>query len=113
MAACRCDCWHAGRDHIDDSNVAILFGSKPLISHSAGGFLVSDPVKRVKRAVERGLKLIVVDPRLTETARFASIHLQPYPGEDVAIAAGLLRSEERRVGKECVSTCRSRWSPFH
>src|SRR3546814_15262191 len=25
----------------------------------------------------------------------------------------LLRSEERRVGKECVSTCRSRWSPFH
>src|SRR3546814_12699500 len=25
----------------------------------------------------------------------------------------LLRSEERRVGKECVSTCRSRWSPNH
>src|SRR3546814_15609211 len=24
-----------------------------------------------------------------------------------------LRSEERRVGKECVSTCRSRWSPYH
>src|SRR3546814_15798217 len=27
----------------------------------------------------------------------------PFPG----------RSEERRVGKECVSTCRSRWSPYH
>src|SRR3546814_13489264 len=26
---------------------------------------------------------------------------------------GLKRSEERRVGKECVSTCRSRWSPSH
>src|SRR3546814_17523960 len=26
---------------------------------------------------------------------------------------GLDRSEERRVGKECVSTCRSRWSPYH
>src|SRR3546814_16115841 len=26
---------------------------------------------------------------------------------------GTLRSEERRVGKECVSTCRSRWSPYH
>src|SRR3546814_12724688 len=26
---------------------------------------------------------------------------------------GLMRSEERRVGKECVSTCRSRWSPYH
>src|SRR3546814_14412866 len=24
-----------------------------------------------------------------------------------------LRSEERRVGQECVSTCRSRWSPYH
>src|SRR3546814_21125776 len=32
------------------------------------------------------------------------------------IAPGLIktdRSEERRVGKECVSTCRSRWSPYH
>src|SRR3546814_1854938 len=28
-------------------------------------------------------------------------------------AVGLRRSEERRVGKECVSTCRSRWSPYH
>src|SRR3546814_20251021 len=26
---------------------------------------------------------------------------------------GPIRSEERRVGKECVSTCRSRWSPYH
>ena len=25
----------------------------------------------------------------------------------------LMRSEERRVGKECQSTCRSRWSPYH
>src|SRR3546814_15583229 len=25
----------------------------------------------------------------------------------------MIRSEERRVGKECVSTCRSRWSPYH
>src|SRR3546814_2894828 len=33
------------------------------------------------------------------------------------IAIGMVsiavRSEERRVGKECVSTCRSRWSPYH
>src|SRR3546814_5050574 len=32
------------------------------------------------------------------------------------ISVGILgnaRSEERRVGKECVSTCRSRWSPYH
>src|SRR3546814_14613203 len=31
----------------------------------------------------------------------------------LAAGAGLARSEERRVGKECVSTCRSRWSPYH
>src|SRR3546814_19972489 len=30
-----------------------------------------------------------------------------------AIAIETRRSEERRVGKECVSTCRSRWSPYH
>src|SRR3546814_4354360 len=29
------------------------------------------------------------------------------------VVAAVLRSEERRVGKECVSTCRSRWSPDH
>src|SRR3546814_709974 len=32
-------------------------------------------------------------------------------GREIAEALG--RSEERRVGKECVSTCRSRWSPEH
>src|SRR3546814_18015612 len=28
-------------------------------------------------------------------------------------ASAMARSEERRVGKECVGTCRSRWSPYH
>src|SRR3546814_3787833 len=32
---------------------------------------------------------------------------------DGNLKAGTIRSEERRVGKECVSTCRSRWSPYH
>src|SRR3546814_11541932 len=31
----------------------------------------------------------------------------------LGMAPGANRSEERRVGKECVSTCRSRWSPYH
>src|SRR3546814_20614962 len=30
-----------------------------------------------------------------------------------ATGSALRRSEERRVGKECVSTCRYRWSPYH
>src|SRR3546814_18798886 len=34
-------------------------------------------------------------------------------GPDRARLHQALRSEERRVGKECVSTCRSRWSPYH
>src|SRR3546814_8479267 len=29
------------------------------------------------------------------------------------LAGTRVRSDERRVGKECVSTCRSRWSPYH
>src|SRR3546814_20829787 len=29
------------------------------------------------------------------------------------LVGAIRRSEERRVGKECVSTCRSRWSPYH
>src|SRR3546814_14597572 len=33
--------------------------------------------------------------------------------EEVIREHPVMRSEERRVGKECVSTCRSRWSPYH
>ena len=35
-----------------------------------------------------------------------------YPGLKRA-DKGLERSEERRVGKECIAVCRSRWSPYH
>src|SRR3546814_11889229 len=35
------------------------------------------------------------------------------PCLDEGLICAALRSEERRVGKECVSTCRSRWSPSH
>ena len=31
----------------------------------------------------------------------------------ITIGMALIRSEERRVGKECCGTCRSRWSPYH
>src|SRR3546814_1024327 len=34
-------------------------------------------------------------------------------GRRTEAGGGAARSEERRVGKECVSTCRSRWSPYH
>src|SRR3546814_3346262 len=41
---------------------------------------------------------------------------RPQGGYDFRVKFGdeaPIRSEERRVGKECVSTCRSRWSPYH
>src|SRR3546814_5672298 len=34
-------------------------------------------------------------------------------GDALPVATHMARSEERRVGKVCVSTCRSRWSPYH
>src|SRR3546814_17948623 len=38
----------------------------------------------------------------------------PQPAQRaVELVVVLAKSEERRVGKECVSTCRSRWSPYH
>src|SRR3546814_2937020 len=46
-----------------------------------------------------------------------SRHSIPFPPDrsnpDTERMRAQKRSEERRVGKECVSTCRSRWSPYH
>src|SRR3546814_14781675 len=41
------------------------------------------------------------------------IMLSPLLAGEKAFEDIVIRSEERRVGKECVSTCRSRWSPYH
>src|SRR3546814_15739460 len=40
-------------------------------------------------------------------------HVDPIPNVPLTIPGNPSRSEERRVGKECVGTCRSRWSPNH
>ena len=62
-------------------------------------------VDRLKRARQRraGLRVIVGD----STAIVSTADLSP-PALDA-----LARSEERRVGKECIEPCRSRWSPYH
>src|SRR3546814_14091919 len=49
---------------------------------------------------------LVVDP-------MSQLRLNPLTGRWVTVAADRARSEERRVGKECVSTCRARWEPAH
>src|SRR3546814_15355312 len=56
------------------------------------------PLARLRVAAERRLG----DPRVKLVAKAAIVR-----------GIGAERSEERRVGKECVSTCRSRWSPYH
>src|SRR3546814_6914951 len=53
---------------------------------------------------------------LVGAATVSAFILEPVVGATlgaVPAVPGYLRSEERRVGKECVSTCRSRWSRYH
>src|SRR3546814_18613900 len=54
----------------------------------------------------------IPDPRWGEAVH-AVIVLKPGAAAIDAAAIKAHRSAERRVGKECVSTCRSRWSPYH
>src|SRR3546814_11351851 len=55
-----------------------------------------------------------LEPR-AEELRAGRVSLARIDGgkADEIAREGNERSEERRVGKECVSTCRSRWSPYH
>src|SRR3546814_13967948 len=54
------------------------------------------------------------DHAIVHAARQAAGRIRERPSHNRAIEGrGAIRSEERRVGKECVSTCRSRWSPYH
>ena len=55
-----------------------------------GGIPTFNPAKRLHEARGRGLQLIVIDPRVTETARKADIHLQCLPGHDVELLAAML-----------------------
>src|SRR3546814_2328966 len=54
-----------------------------------------------------------VEPSFRHTPR--DQHAQRLVGRPAleGVIDTVIRSEERRVGKECVSTCRSRWSPYH
>ena len=79
--------WLGGRTSFDTSDVWLFVGTNPIISKQ---YLEENPAKRLSRAIARGTKVIVVDPRRTETARRAHIHLQPRPGQDAVLVAGIL-----------------------
>lgn len=81
--------WLGGSHVFDESDVWLLVGNNPLISMS-GGIPPSNPSKRLRDAKKRGLRLIVIDPRKTEVARFADQLIQPRAGEDPTILASML-----------------------
>ncbi len=84
--------WAGGFHAFIASDVALSIGNNPLVSGLSlpGGPPGTNPSRTVRDAIKRGLKLIVVDPRQTELAKLASLHLQVRPGEDATLLAGLM-----------------------
>lgn len=82
--------WLAGSHVFDESDTWLLLGNNPLVSIS-GGIPPANPGRRLKDAKDRGMKLVVIDPRRTEVAKWADVYLQPRPGEDPTLLAGMLR----------------------
>lgn len=81
--------WHAGPQSFASSDTWMIVGANPLIAKSNGVPTVN-PGMRLKQAVNAGMKLILIDPRKTETSKRAHVHLQARPGEDPTILAGII-----------------------
>src|SRR3546814_20714512 len=67
----------------------------------------SSDLRSVAKRAGRRRSYAVASPSCLRSARPIGPTTKPLP------LKLFRRSEERRVGKECVSTCRSRWSPYH
>ena len=70
---------------IENCSAILLIGSNPTANHPIVGY-------RIRRAVKKGAKLIVVDPRRIPLAEIADVHLQIKPGTDVAVLNGLMHA---------------------
>ncbi len=79
--------WRGGEYRVENTDAWLLVGTNPIVSHQ---YWANNPVGRVTTAVRNGCRLVVIDPRVSETARHASVHLRPRPGEDNTLLAGLL-----------------------
>lgn len=99
--------WGGGAHGFASADVCMLIGNNPIISalNMTGGPPGWNPTE-LKAAKKRGLKLIVIDPRRTETAEHADIYLPIQPGEDANLLAGMVRLiiDEELYDKEFVDT---------
>lgn len=82
--------WLGGLYTPDECDVLMLVGSNPVVSMNGG--LGVNPARRLHELKARGLALIVIDPRRSETAARADLHVQPRPGEDAVVLAGIIRA---------------------
>ncbi|MDH3903547.1 MAG: molybdopterin-dependent oxidoreductase [Xanthomonadales bacterium] len=74
---------------LDRTDFHLMFGANPLVSN--GSMMTAPGVgKRLKAIQQRGGKLVVVDPRRTETAKIADLHLFIRPGTDVFVLLAML-----------------------
>ncbi|MGY2222794.1 molybdopterin oxidoreductase family protein [Pseudomonas gingeri] len=76
---------------IDNTDFMLILGGNPLASNGSI-MTVPDVEKRLKAIQARGGKLVVVDPRRSETAAMADQHLFIRPGGDAALLFGLLNT---------------------
>ena len=84
--------WEAGYHDFSNADVLMAVGYNPMVSSygPVGGLQGTNPFVVLRDARDRGLKLIVVDPRRTELASQADIHLAVRPGEDSTLLAGMV-----------------------
>jgi anaerobic selenocysteine-containing dehydrogenase len=76
---------------IDHTDFMLILGGNPLASNGSI-MTVPDVEKRLKAIQKRGGKLVVVDPRRSETAAIADQHVFVRPGQDAALLFGLLNT---------------------
>jgi anaerobic selenocysteine-containing dehydrogenase len=82
--------WGGGAQAFTDSDTWMLVGANPTVSKSIG-IPSYNPAWYLDDAVKRGMKLVVIDPRRSEAAKKAEVHLQVRPGEDPTVLAGIIR----------------------
>lgn len=84
--------WNGGSHMWNDSDVALIIGNNTLVSHFSipGGIPSFSPHNALREGKKRGMKLICIDPRVTEVASRADLHLQVRPGHDAAVVAAII-----------------------